>query len=101
MIPNGIELFQMRQRRTAAGDAYFTFRLGNAFVVMVRDKIERDLWRAVACDPDRANSRNEDVPRARAISAPDNEGWYREDSVSDDLPSDLAPIHEGEIDDGH
>jgi hypothetical protein len=93
MIPDGIELFQLRQRRTASGDAYFTFRFGNAFVVMVRDEFERDLWRAIACDPSRANSR--DMSPARAVAPPADdgdgeEGNASEESAFDELPADLA-----------
>lgn len=93
MIPDGIELFQLRQRRTSTGDHYFTFRLGNAFVVVVRDELERDLWRAIACDPSRSSYRDQGVSPARAIAAPVDDGDsddLTEESAFDELPADLA-----------
>jgi len=94
MIPDGVELFQLRQRRTSSGDHFFTFRLGAAFVVMVRDEFERDLWRAIACDPSRANSR--DTSPARAIAAPADDGddgdrdeGDASDDAFDDVPEDV------------
>ncbi|WP_316185864.1 MULTISPECIES: hypothetical protein [unclassified Bradyrhizobium] len=86
MMPGGIELFQLRQRRSATGDTYFTGRIGSALVIVVRDDVERDLWKAIACDP--ATSR--DRPLARAISArADDHGWYEDDSMNDEIPDDL------------
>lgn len=76
MIPSGVELFQLRQRRSAAGDTFFTGRLGNAFVVVVRDEVERDLWKVIAGDP--CQTRNDRPSPARAIAPPaDSEGWYQ------------------------
>ena len=90
MIPVGIELFQLRERQTPNGDCYFTTQVGNALVIMVRDPIERDLWRAIATDPNRASNRN-GGSTACAIAAPtvDSDGCYQDDSISDDLPEDL------------
>lgn len=87
-MEGGIELFTLRQRRSASGDHYFTGRLGNALVVLVRDEIERDMWRAFACDPNRTNARNDTGMRARAVSAPADDGWYQT-AMDDNLPEDL------------
>jgi hypothetical protein len=87
MIPNGVELFQLRQRRSPTGDTYFTGRLGNALVVVIRDDIERDLWKVIAGDP--CQTRDDRPSPARAIAPPaDDEGWYSDDSISDDVPDD-------------
>jgi len=91
MIPNGIELFNLRQRRSPAGDTYFTGKLGNALIVVIRDDVERDVWKAIACDPNQANTRNDRPSPARALAPPaDSEGWYPDDSMDDDIPEDLA-----------
>lgn len=91
MIPNGIELLQLRQRRTSTGDTYFTGRLGNALVVVIRDDVERDLWKVIAGDPTRANDRDDRALRARAIGAPaDGHGWYEDHSMDDDIPDDIT-----------
>ncbi|WP_156928941.1 hypothetical protein [Bradyrhizobium sp. th.b2] len=95
MIPDGIELFQLRQRRSASGDTFFTGRFGAAFVVLVRDEIERDLWRMVACDPTQTHSRDHGPSPARAIAPPidddgdRDEGDAGEEGAFDELPSDL------------
>ncbi|WJR74916.1 hypothetical protein [Bradyrhizobium sp. NP1] len=91
MIAGGIELFTLRQRRSAAGDIFFTGRLGSALVVLIRDDVERDVWRAFACDPSRANDRDDRALRARAISAPadDHDDWNVVGEGFDDLPVDL------------
>ncbi|MDH2341502.1 hypothetical protein [Bradyrhizobium sp. SSUT77] len=108
MIPDGIELLQFRQRRTASGDHYFTTQIGSAFVVMCRDPIERDLWRAIACDPSRAGSRNEAPAPARLTTrraddgdvdeASFDEGNYgSEAELDDDLPEDLMETLRGKL----
>ena len=95
---DGVELFQLRQRRSANGDTYFTGKLGNAAVVVIRDDFERDLWKVIAGDPFRANTRS--TSAARAIAAPtdegdDDDGDHDEGNTSDDafdeLPSDPMP----------
>lgn len=91
MIPDGIELFTLRQRRSAAGDIFFTGRFGNALVVLIKDEVERDVWKAIACDPSRANDRDDRALRARAISAPvDEHGWYEDHTMNDDVPEDIT-----------
>jgi hypothetical protein len=96
VIPNGVELFQLRQRRTSSGDHYFTFQMGSAFVVMVRDPIERDLWRAIACDPSQTNSRSTSPARAIASAPADeadcDDGDRDEGDAGDpfdDIPEDV------------
>ncbi|OKO73036.1 hypothetical protein [Bradyrhizobium sp. NAS96.2] len=90
---DGVELFQLRQRRTATGDTYFTGRLGNAFVVVIRDEVERDVWKVIAGDPSQAR---DDRPKpARAIAPPADDGGRDEGDASeegafDELPADLA-----------
>ncbi|MCK1456676.1 hypothetical protein IVB36_38805 [Bradyrhizobium sp. 35] len=75
---DGIEVTSLRQRRSPTGDTYFTGRLGSALIVLVRDDVERDVWRLIATDPSRANTRNDAVSPARAIAPPaDSEGWYQ------------------------
>ena len=93
MIPNGIELFTLRQRRSPSGDTIFTGRFGNALVILVRDEVERDVWKAFACDPNQANARNDTPLRARAISAPAPDGWYQS-NMDDELPDDLQTEEE-------
>jgi hypothetical protein len=90
---DGVELFQLRQRRSATGDTYFTGRLGNALVVMVRDDFERDVWKVIAGDP--CQTRHERTAPARAIAPPADEGDRDEGDASeenafDELPADLA-----------
>lgn len=90
MIPNGLELFQLRQRRTATGDTFFTGRLGNALVVVIRDDIERDLWKVIAGDP--CQTRNDRPSPARAIAPPaddSDDGDHDEGDMNDDIPEDL------------
>ncbi|HEX7882957.1 MAG TPA: hypothetical protein VF499_09480 [Afipia sp.] len=99
MIPDGIELFQLRQRRSAAGDTYFTGRLGNALVVVIRDEVERDVWKVIAGDP--LQTRQDRPLAARSIAPPahddgdrdegdySDEGEAGEGSRFDELPSDL------------
>jgi hypothetical protein len=96
---DGVELFQLRQRRSATGDTYFTGKLGSAAVVVIRDDVERDVWRVIAGDPFRANTRS--TSAARAIAAPkddgdrdegdDDEGNATTDDAFDELPPDLTP----------
>lgn len=91
MIPNGVELFQLRQRRTATGDTFFTGRLGNALVVVIRDDIERDLWKVIAGDP--CQTRNDRPSPARAIAPPaddSDDGDHDEGDMNDDIPEDLS-----------
>lgn len=93
MIPNGVELFQLRQRRSPTGDTYFTGRLGNALVVVIRDEVERDVWKVIAGDP--CQTRDNRPSPARAIAPPADdgdrdEGDASEESSFDELPADLA-----------
>jgi hypothetical protein len=93
---NGVELCQLRQRRSPNGDTYFTGKLGNAAVVVIRDDFERDLWKVIVGDPFRANTRS--TSAARAIAPPaddgdDDEGNHDEgdsDDGFDDIPTDVA-----------
>ncbi|WP_027523349.1 hypothetical protein [Bradyrhizobium sp. Ec3.3] len=93
---DGIELFTLRQRRSATGDTYFTGRLGNAFVVVIRDEVERDVWKVIAADPNQTRD-NRPSP-ARAIAPPADDGDRDEgdddegdagDNEFDELPADL------------
>jgi hypothetical protein len=93
---DGVELFQLRQRRSPNGDVYFTGKLGNAAVVVIRDDFERDLWKVIAGDPFRANTRG--TPPARAIAPPADDGDRDEGDRDeadegnegfDDLPEDV------------
>lgn len=87
---DGIELSSLRQRRSPTGDTYFTGRLGSALIVLVRDDVERDVWRLIATDPSRASSRNEPVSPARLPARPaDEDGWYQTD-MNDDLPEGVT-----------
>lgn len=81
---DGVELFQLRQRRSATGDTFFTGKLGNAYVVVIRDEFERDVWKVIAGDPTRANTRSASPAPALAI-APADEG---DDDGFDDMPAD-------------
>lgn len=99
MIAGGIELSCLRQRRTATGDTFFTGRLGSALVVLIRDDVERDVWRLIATDPSQANTRNEPVSPARLPARPADRGDLDEgnfdegdDDGMDDLPEDLVHI---------
>lgn len=94
MIPDGVEILILRQRKTAAGDAIFTGKLGGALVVLIRDDVERDVWRLIATDPARANTRNSGMSPARAIAPPaddgdPDEGDDDEGDAFDNLPEDL------------
>lgn len=96
-MTDGVELFTLRQRRTSNGDHYFTTQIGAAFVVMMRDPIERDIWHAIACDPARANTC--DRPARAIAAAPVDGGDYDDgnhdegdDDGFDDIPADvMAP----------
>ncbi|QHP69563.1 hypothetical protein EI171_21090 [Bradyrhizobium sp. LCT2] len=86
---DGIELSSLRQRRNPAGDTFFTGRLGNALIVLIRDDVERDVWRLIATDPSRASSRSEPVSPARLPARPaDEDGWYQTE-LDDDIPEDV------------
>ena len=86
---DGIELSSLRQRRSPTGDTYFTGRLGSALIVLVRDDVERDVWRLIATDPARANTRNEASSPARLQARPaDDDGWYQTE-LDDDIPEDV------------
>jgi hypothetical protein len=97
---DGVEILTLRQRRSATGDHYFTGRLGEAVVVMIRDDIERDVWKVIAGDPARANSHS--TSPARALAPPpvdegdsddgdhDEGDEPREESAFDELPADLT-----------
>lgn len=89
---DGVELFQLRQRRTANGDTYFTGKLGNAAVVVIRDDFERDLWKVIAGDP--FQTRHDRASPARALAPPADdgdrdEGDDDEGDAFDNLPEDL------------
>lgn len=84
----GVELLQLRQRRNANGDTYFTGKLGNAAVIVVRDDFERDLWKVVAGDP--FQTRHDRSSPARAEARPALEHLsHRVDDMDDDIPEDL------------
>lgn len=86
---DGIELSTLRQRRSPTGDTYFTGRLGNALIVLVRDDVERDVWRLLATDPSRANTRTDAPSPARLQARPaDDDGWYASD-MDDTIPEQL------------
>jgi hypothetical protein len=96
MIPNGIELFELRQRRSADGSVFFTGKIGSAYVVMIRDQFERDVWKVIAGDPSQTNTR--DTSPARAIAAApadeddDDDGDHDAgdaDDPFDDIPEDV------------
>jgi len=98
MIPDGIELFQLRQRRSPDGDTYFTGKLGSAAIVVIRDDFERDLWKVIAGDPFQARD-NRARSTARAIAAApadegDDEGNYDEGDMDDDVSDDLIAAHQ-------
>ncbi|WFT95061.1 hypothetical protein QA633_43610 [Bradyrhizobium barranii] len=99
MIPDGIELCQLRQRRNAAGDTVFTGRFGNALVALYRDSIERDVWHLVAIDPSQPNRREQSPVRALARPADNadmDEGDFDEgDDGMDELPADLLETLKG------
>lgn len=93
---DGVEILTLRQRKSATGDCYFTGRLGNAVVVMIRDDFERDVWKVIAGDLSQTNTRS--TSPARAIAPPadagdDDEGDHDEgdageESAFDELPAD-------------
>ncbi|MGY3584457.1 hypothetical protein ACVIGB_006485 [Bradyrhizobium sp. USDA 4341] len=96
---DGVELFRLRQRRSTNGDCYFTGRLGNALIVVIRDTIERDVWRVIAGDP--LQTRQDRPSAARAIAPPvdddgdtdegdRDEGDYSDEGAFDELPADLG-----------
>lgn len=85
---DGVELFQLRQRRTANGDTYFTGKLGNAAVIVVRDDFERDLWKVVAGDPFQTRHDRPSPARADARTALEDRS-SRLNDLDDDLPEDL------------
>lgn len=86
---DGAEILSLRQRRSATGDTYFTGRMGAALVVLVRDDVERDVWRLIATDPSPGNTRNNAVSPARLPARPaDSEGWYQ---------TDMDEIHDGAL----
>ncbi|QIG96296.1 hypothetical protein [Bradyrhizobium sp. 6(2017)] len=91
---DGVELLTLRQRRSPNGDTYFTGRLGNAVIVMVRDDFERDVWKVIAGDP--SLTRHNRPSPARAIAPPAHDdgdcdqGDASEEGAFDELPADLA-----------
>jgi hypothetical protein len=87
MTPDGVEFTTFRQRRSATGDTFFTGRLGSAFVIMVRDQFEHDLWRMIACDPSQSDSGRSPAP-ARAIAPPADDHSFSE--LNDDIPEDVV-----------
>jgi hypothetical protein len=95
MIPNtGIELFTLRERQSAAGEVFFTGRLGNALIVLARDEVEPDVWKAFACDPNHATDRHDRALGARAIAPQtiDEECWPADDSMDDTVPEDVMAL---------
>ncbi|MDA9510917.1 hypothetical protein XI09_40940 [Bradyrhizobium sp. CCBAU 11386] len=87
---DGAEILSLRQRRSTTGETYFTGRMGAALVVLVRDDVERDVWRLIATDPSPGSTRNDALAPARAIAPPaDDTGWYQTE-MDDDLPEGIA-----------
>lgn len=93
---DGPEILSLRQRRSATGDTYFTGRMGAALVILVRDDVERDIWRLIATDPSPGNTRNNAASPARLPARPADdsdldEGDFDEgdDDGLDELPADL------------
>ena len=94
---DGVELFTLRQRRSADGKTFFTGKLGTAAIVVVRDDFEPDVWKVIAGDPFRGDARSTSPARAVAPPVDDgdldegafDEGW-RTSEMDDSIPSDVA-----------
>jgi hypothetical protein len=87
MILSDVELCRVFEREAPDGSTYLVGMLGDAGIAIVKDQGRPGAWRIMLSDPNRAHDRD-DRAAARALAAPDAEGWYRSDSLNDDIPDE-------------
>lgn len=88
-MDNGIELLTLHERRGPSGNPCLMGFFGSIAVTVAKDEAKPGTWRLSIHDLARAGCRDEPAPRARAISAPDSDGWYSSD-LDDSIPEDIT-----------